>query len=301
MNTKSILAAFAALGCAVAAQADVSSSNIVGYNSTKLIEGQQMISASFIGVGSDQTYWVSDLKISGYENDPMYANWDVAAYDANFFILDFAGRCLNETNRKFNYHDDLDSDDPIAWVGGTWLNNGAEITPHGENDYQLQAGDAFWFQGQSYTDGYQPVLGTSGQVISEDMAYATIEGQNGIGNNMSAPVWVSDLTIEGYQEDPMYANWDVAAYDANFFILDFAGRCLNEKNRKFNYHDDFDSDDPIAWVGGAWLNNGAAITPHGENDFQLQPGMGIWFAGQAFTPDVDNKYQPYLVFPTAVK
>ena len=269
-------------------------SGVVGYNQKGLVQGKQYVTASFFGVGTN-TFWVSDLKVVGYQNDPQYVeNW---GYGASFFIVDTYGRCLNEMGKSFGYGDNLNSDDPIEWAGGIWLDaNGDEVVPHGANDLELVAGSAIYWEGQDFTEGYEQSIQTSGSVLADDCAVRVVQGKNAVGNPTAAPVWLTDVLVQGYQEDPYYVeNW---GYGASFFIVDPYGRCLNEMGKSFGYGDNLVSDDPIEWTGGVWLDaNGDEVVPKSANDLLIQPGEAIYWEGQDFTAG----YPQTLVWPTALK
>ena len=131
-------------------------SGVVGYNQKTLVQGKQYVTSSFFGVNTN-TFWVSDLKVVGYQNDPQYVeNW---GYGASFYIVDTYGRCLNEMGKSFGYGDNLNSDDPIEWAGGVWLDaNGDEVVPKSANDLLIQPGEAIYWEGQAFTTGYPQTL-----------------------------------------------------------------------------------------------------------------------------------------------
>ena len=268
-------------------------SGVVGYNQKTLVQGKQYLTASFVGVGTN-TFWVSDLTVLGYQNDPLYVeNW---GYGSSFFIVDTFGRCLIQQGKYFSYGDTLTSDDPIEWEGGVWLDaNGSEVVPHGANDLELVAGSAIYWEGQDFTSGHEQSIQTSGTVLANDCAFRLVQGKNAVGNPTAAPVWLTDVLVQGYQEDPLYVeNW---GYGSSFFVVDTYGRCLIQQGKYFSYGDTLTSDDPIEWEGGIWLDaNGAEVVPQSANDLLIQPGEAIYWEGQDFT----SGYPQTLVWPTSL-
>ena len=132
-------------------------------------------------------------------------------------------------------------------------------------------------------------------MLADDCAFRLVQGKNAVGNPTAAPVWLTDVLVQGYQEDPSYVeNW---GYGASFFVVDTFGRCLFQQGNYFTYGDTLTSDDPIEWEGGIWLDaDGNEVVPQSANDLLIQPGEAIYWEGQAFTPG----YPQTLVWPTSL-
>ena len=261
----------------------------MGYINTDTVEGGNFVSASFLKPGS-KGFSVSDITITGYQEDTVFV--DSQAYNAEFCILDYAGRTTAGKNQRFVYGDDPDW--AGGFVGGLWFDYaGNEIIPGGENDYSLSPAQAIWLQ-LPVGDGEHPVsFGTAGEVIQAEVEFPCVDGGNSAGNPMAMGVWVSDLVLTGYQEDTVFV--DSQAYNAEFCLLDYAGRTTSGKNQRFVYGDD--PDWAGGFVGGLWFDStGAEIIPHGENDFQLKPGQGIWLQ----LPVGDGEHPVTLIFPQVI-
>lgn len=241
----------------------------VGYINTTGRDGGQMVSASFMRPGASK-YRVSDIQISGYE-EAFYEN----DFSVGFNILDNGGRTLMGKDLYFSYNDGFDFDNYSGFLGGKWYNNSVEIVPGGENDFELENGQAVWLQMPAGSEGVVK-FGTAGEVIQAEVPIPLIDGGNGIGNPMAVGVWVSDLIVSGYEE-AFYEN----DFSIGFNILDNGGRTLMGKDIYFSYNDGFDFDNYSGFLGGKWYNNGVEIVPHGEGDFQLMPGVGVWLQAPA--------------------
>lgn len=232
----------------------------------------QLISASFLNPGKE-TFKVSEIKITGYEEDPGY--YMAQDYSADFYILDPSGRAVKGKNTYFEYRDPFDWVGYSGFLGGKWYNNGEEITALADNDFELEAGQAVWFTNPGGGEApFQFV--TAGEVIQAEIPFPLADSGNGVGNPMATGVWVSDLFVTGYQEDPGY--FMAQDYSADFYILDDAGRAIKEDNLYFEYRDPFDWIGYSGFLGGKWYNNGVEVVQHGAGDVQLQPGQGIWFS-----------------------
>ncbi len=265
------------------------SANIVGYYTAGTVEGGQLVSAAFLKPGA-AGFWVSDIKLSGYQEDTAFV--DNTDYTANFCLLDYAGRTTTAKGSYFFYSDAPDW--AGGFEGGVWYDADlTAITAQGENDLLLNPAQAIWLELPG-GDGEHPVTFTSaGEVIQSDVSIDLVEGGNTVGNPMAASVWVSGLSLAGYEEDTAFV--DNTDYTANFCILDYAGRTTTAKGSYFFYSDA--PDWAGGFEGGVWYDADlTAITAQGENDVQLNPGQGLWFE----TPGGDGEHTVTLTFPAPV-
>ena len=248
-----------------------------------------MVSASFLRPGAEH-FRVSDIKISGY---------DEAFYEADFScffnILDEGGRTIDATDLYFSYRDSWDWDNYSGHLGGKWYNFGAEIIPGGDNDFELEDGMGVWLQLPGGCAG-NVTFGTAGEVVQAEIQVPLINGGNGIGNQNATGVWVSDLAVTGYGE---------AFYEADFSlffnILDEGGRTVDAKDIYFSYRDSWDWDNYSGHLGGKWYNFGTEIVPHGEGDYQLPSGQGIWLQAPPGSAGNVTLIFPQVVGEQAVK
>lgn len=247
------------------------------------------MNAAFLNPGK-KTFNVSDITITGYQEDAGF--YESSDFNCAFNILDSAGRTVMGKDLYFSYVDVWDWDS-YAFLGGKWSNFGAEIVPGGDNDYPLEAGQSVWLQLPGNDGSHVFQFGSAGEVIQAEVPFPLVTGGNGVGNPMAVPVWVSDLAISGYEEDAGF--YESSDFNCAFNILDSAGRTVMGKNIYFSYVDIWDWDS-YAFLGGTWSNYGAEITPHGENDFQLPPGCGIWLQA----PGNDGSHTFVLTFPQVV-
>lgn len=284
---KMILGAAATLLCG-SVFAAIESANIVGYVNNDLVEGGQLVSASFLKPGSNG-FNVSDIKISGYQEDLAF--YEAADYACDFYILDYAGRTIKGEGKYFMYIDTWDWDE-YAFLGGTWFDYQMnEVVPGGANDATLSPAQAIWLALPGGDGEHTVTFGTAGEVIQDDVDYTLTEGGNCVGNPMAIGVPVSSLSVSGYEED--LAFYEAADYACDFYILDYAGRTIKEEGKYFMYIDTWDWDE-YAFLGGTWFDYQMnEVVPGGANDAILAPGQGLWFA----IPGGDGEHTNVLKFP----
>ena len=123
-----------------AVQAEPIASDIVGYNNTGLRDYGQLVTASFLGITSGDTFNLSSVKITGYENNETFK--DNGATDGDFYFtrLDDAGFTMDDTD----YFAWVDVYEDGEWQGGAWYDyDGNEVNE--DNDYDIAIGEALWF------------------------------------------------------------------------------------------------------------------------------------------------------------
>lgn len=262
----------------------------MGYINSDTVEGGNVLAAAFLKPGSSKSFMVSDIKLSGYQEDTAFV--DASPYNANFCLLDYAGRTTRAKDKYFTYVDEPDW--AGGFIGGQWFDaEGNALVPGSDKDFALEPAQAVWLE-LPVGDGEHPVtFGTAGEVIQAEVKFPCVEGGNTPGNPMATGVWVSDLMLTGYQEDTAFV--DASPYNANFCLLDYAGRTTREKGKYFTYADE--PDWAGGFLGGLWYDaNSTAIIPHGENDMQLNPGQGIWLE----LPVGDGEHPVTFIFPQVV-
>ena len=261
----------------------------MGYINKDTITGGQMISASFLNPGK-KTFRVSDITITGYQEDAGF--YENGNFDCAFNLLDNGGRTIAGKNLSFSYTDVWDWE-VYAFLGGKWSNYGTEIVPGSDDDYELDAGQAVWIQIPANDGEHVFTFGSAGEVIQAEVPYPMITGGNGIANPMAVDVWVSDLIVSGYEEDAGF--YENGNFDCAFNLLDNGGRTISGKDLSFSYTDVWDWE-AYAFLGGKWSNYGVEIVPHGEGDFKLSPGQGVWLQ----CPANDGEHTFVLTFPQVV-
>lgn len=261
----------------------------MGYINKESITGGQLISASFLNPGK-KTFRVSDIKVDGYQEDGGF--YESGDFNCDFYILDNGGRTIMGKDLYFSYSDTWDWDQ-YAFLGGRWSNYGVEIVPGSADDYELKAGQAVWLQMPANDGQHVFTFGSAGEVIQAEIPFPMITGGNGISNPMATDVWVSDLTISGYDTDAGF--YESGDFNCDFYILDNGGRTIMGENIYFSYTDVWDWDQ-YAFLGGKWSNYGKEIVPQGDGDFKLAPGQGVWLQ----CPANDGEHTFVLTFPQVV-
>ena len=110
-----------------------------------MVEGGQVVSAAFIGVGK-QTFNISDLKVTGWEEDESFLWGD---YGCTIYILTPGGATAMGKDQKFNYiaswSDDLNDGDG-GHLPGVWYDYQSQIiVPDSDNDFKLTPSQGLWF------------------------------------------------------------------------------------------------------------------------------------------------------------
>ena len=113
----------------------------MGYNNKTLRDSGNAITAQFLNIGSTEKFKLSDIKITGYQNnEDLKVVGGLVSEEFNFTLLDYAGYTM-ETEQYFFWYDEWDGE---AWSGGQWWDiDYSPVVPE-ENDYDLQPGGAFW-------------------------------------------------------------------------------------------------------------------------------------------------------------
>ena len=258
-----------------------------------MVEGGQVVSAAFIGVGK-QTFNISDLKVTGWEEDTAFEYGDFAC---RIFILTPGGATASGKDQEFGYIASW-SDELNDWAGGhlpgVWYDYQSNpIVPGGENDFAMKPGQGLWFF-TPVGDGEHPTrLVSAGEVIQNTVQKELVEGGNCIGSPMAAPISITTLSVTGWEEDTAFEYGDFAC---SAFVLTPGGATASGKNQEFGYIASW-SDELNDWAGGhlpgVWYDyQSQVIVPDSENDFKLSPSQGLWF----FTPVGDGEHPTTLIF-----
>ncbi len=230
-------------------------SNVVGYNEKETPTlGSVMAGGTFISVDSSKGFKLSDLAVTGYEEDG--GCWG----DFYLNVLDASGR--NEVS--YCWFDDPEGD-PVIPAG--WYDSDGAV-PYDSKNITFEAGQGFWIQGKGYK------LQASGQVNSETVLVKTPTlGSIAISNPFPTPITLGDMSVTGYEEDG--GCWG----DFYLNVLDASGR--NEVS--YCWFDDPEGD-PVILAG--WYDSDGAVPFDSTTSFSA--GQGFWVQGKGMTLNFDK-------------
>ena len=123
-----------------------------------MVEGGQVVSAAFIGVGK-QTFSISDLKVTGWEED---ASFEWGDYVCNIYILTPGGATATGKDQYFTYiaswNEEL-NDYAGGHEPGIWYDYQSQvIVPDSDNDFKLTPSQGLWFNTPGGDGVHLPVL-----------------------------------------------------------------------------------------------------------------------------------------------
>ncbi len=222
-----------------------------------------MVGPCFVSVGSGKSIGLSELKVTGYEDNAHYTIDDCA------FVLSFQIR-NNDGSPKATYKYADESDGESAWAGGVWSDakTGAVITK--ENEIVLNAGDALWFTTPALHGAEGFYLQSSGAVFSGDCGVElNAGGKCAVCNMLPKDAGLSTIEIQGYEDNEYYTKDDCA------FVLSM--QSLNsDGSPKATYKYADESDGESTWTGGVWSDAKTGIVIDSENEVTVKAGEGFW-------------------------
>lgn len=187
----------AALAAAMTVSADVTSANIVGYNSDKTVSGTEAgsMTSSFGAIGLTGKYKLSNLSVSGY--DP--AIWidflemlDGGCQPGAFQVQQLDGH--GATTNTFYWVDVADATREHVQYEAGWyvVKSGAYEMIDGS--IELDTCSCLWVFGKGLK------LESSGQVVDSDIQVTTAPNPDacGVANGMAVNLTLDDLTVSGY-------------------------------------------------------------------------------------------------------
>ena len=236
-----------------------------------------MVGATFVSVGAARVK-LSELKVTGYESNEYYLG--EMAFAASFQLRSSNGMPY----ATYVWSDE--SLDMETWEGGKWVNldTGDDITA--ENDVLLKPGDGLWFSAPDLQGSTAFNLVASGTVLKGDQAIElNAGGYVGICNLMPASVKLSEVEIQGYEDNEYYLG--EMAFAMSMQSL------LPNGMPSVTYAWSDESLDMETWEGGKWVNldTGDDITV--ENDVTITAGEGFW----ATAPDLNGSTAFTFVIP----
>ena len=258
-----------------------------------MVEGGQVVSAAFIGVGK-QTFNISDLKVTGWEADESFL-W--SPYACDIYILTPGGATATGKGQYFTYVadwvDEL-NDGEGGHAPGVWYDYLSQpIIAGGENDFAMKPGQGLFFITPGGDGEHLPRLVSAGEVIQNTVQKELVEGGNCVGSPMAAPVSITTLSVTGWEEDESFL-W--SPYACDVYILTPGGATATGKNQYFTYVADWIdelNDGEGGHAPGVWYDYlSQVIVPDDENDFKLTPSQGLFF----IVPGGDGEHLPTLIF-----
>jgi len=273
-------AAVMAAGAAMAVE-----SQVVGYNQVQLnAGGKNMAGPCFISVGQTKTIGLSELKITGYEDNEYYMLEECG------FVLTFQIR-NNDGSPKSTYQWADESDGESTWSGGVWTDakTGTPITK--ENEVVLNAGDSLWFTTPALHGATGFYLQSSGAVFTGDCgAELNAGGKCAVCNMLPKDAGLSTIEIQGYEDNEYYM-----LEECGFVLTMQSLKSDGSPKATYQYADE--SDGESTWSGGVWSDakTGTAITP--ENEVTVKAGEGFWLT----CPALHGATAFTFVVPAAIK
>lgn len=240
-----------------------------------------------MGVSAEATTFnLSDIKITGYEQNESMMENGATDSDFNFTRLDDAGFTM-ESEEFYGW---VDVYEDGAWLGGCWYDGeGNEINK--DNDVTFNVGEAFWFTAPIAENGEKYTFVNAGQVNPNDLVYTLRDSGNVVGNPNPAVVKLSTISVNGYQTNQSMMENGATDSDFNFTFLDNAGFTM-ETEAFYGWVDVYEEDE---WLGGCWYD-GEGNEINEENDVELKIGEGIWFTA----PIAEDGEVYTLEFPSAL-
>lgn len=141
--------------------------NIVGYATTDLVNGNKLIGAQFIDIGSEDGYDIQKIVATGADVESAVA----------LQTLTSAGKA----NETFSWDTWMFVEDKPAWIDDV-----------GVATRKFQPGEALWIQGQ---EGY--TIQTSGQVGTDDVIVNLVNGNIAVNNPFPVTVNIQDIVATG--------------------------------------------------------------------------------------------------------
>ena len=180
----------------------------------------------------------------------------------------------------FSWEDQADGN------GGYWLDaNGEQVTK--DHDFEFDAAEGVWFTSPAADDdSFKFYFENAGQVATDDTTFDLRDNGNVIGNPFPYVVKLSDITLDGYQDQYPDGTWS----DFYFCRMTAGGSTQYTQENYFSWEDQADGN------GGYWLDaNGEQVTK--DHDFDIEIGEGLWFTAPAAE---DESYKFVLEFPAYV-
>ena len=244
MNTKTMLA-ISALCAAVAANAEISSANIVGYGPTTLPADGLSVGPSFVTMSASGVYDLMDVSVVGYD--------DSSLGDVQVQTLTGSGG-TDKTYAWFDYVDD-ESGDRIKG----WFDPDHDYEPLERGVVTIAVGEGLW----SVTMASGLSLQTAGQVATDaDIPLALPADGLTIANPTPVEVDLFDCYVNGYDE--------VSLGDVQAQTLTGSGG-TDKTYAWFDYVDD-ESGDHIY----GWFDPDHDYEPLEEDSVTVAPGEGLW-------------------------
>lgn len=238
-----------------------------------------MVGACFVSVDG-AVVKLSELKVTGYEKSNYYLTEELS------FTASFQRRASN--GMPYATYAWTDStDDMENWNGGKWINTDTMEEITAANDVILKPGDGLWFSTPDLQDCDGFSLTTAGVVLKGSQAFElNAGGRIAVANMMPAPVKLSEIEIQGY-EDSVYYLTEELSFTMSMQSLKSNGMPL------VTYAWTDSTDDMENWNGGKWINTDTMEEITSEKDVTIAAGEGFW----ASCPDLQDCSKFTFVVP----
>ena len=266
---------------------DVASANVVGYQNAPAHEGDfNFMTMTFDKVGGGSTIKLSDLKVGENFIYSYVSFFNPATGGDRKFKYDENGVCVQDNNGDFFGKFTWWTKDDLAGVGITgedgWYSEDDMFTPHPVQDFEIAFGEGFYVRGQD--DGDANLL-HSGEVIGEAQPLEVAEGDfNFRGNCTPTPINLSDL---GGGDNFIYSYvsfFNPTTGGDRKFKYDENGVCIQDDNGDFFGKFTWWTSEDLSGVGitgeDGWYSEDDMFTPHPVQDFEINPGEGLYVRGQ---------------------
>ena len=274
---KKLMIATAAL-CAAVSTYGLESANTVGYMGKALVDGNQMIGASFVTVGTvdgdgDACIKLSTIKPKGYEAVQDLIDQEGTWGDFSFVTLDGAGNRVGWYAWNQDYDTATDS-----WLPGVWndvLNNVDITGEDAEHEVLLKKGDGIWFNRATDFDLSGTTLESSGEAVIDAQDVALVDGNQALAMPVSFDVKLSKVKPAGYEAVQDLIDQEGTWGDFSFITLNGAGNRVGW----YSWNQDYDASEG-KWLTGQWfdeVNNIAITGEDAAHEVTFAPGDGIWF------------------------
>ena len=264
--------------CAAVGFGEIASENVVGYMGKALVDGNQMIGASFVSVGTvdgdgDACIKLSTIKPVGYEEVQDLIDQEGTWGDFSFQVLDGAGNMVG----WFAWNQDYDTANG-EWLPGQWFDVINSVSITGEDaahEVLLKKGDGIWFNRATDFDLSGTTLQSSGEAILDAQDVDLVDGNQALAMPVSFDVKLSKVKPTGYEAIQDLIDQEGTWGDFSFQVLNGAGNMIGW----YAWNQDYDTANG-EWLPGQWFDVINSVSITGEDathEKTFAPGDAVWF------------------------